>query len=58
MVLTLYWSGWKYIVHKVLACRYLNKLDELRRYCGSYQKVVKSGSHISTRVQGSSTSHM
>ena len=32
-------------------CRYLNNLNQLGRYCGSYLKVAKSCSHISPQVQ-------
>jgi len=52
MILNSYWSGCKYIVYKLLAYRYLNKLNELGRYCDSHMKVVKSGSQISTQLQG------
>ena len=33
MILNLDWSSWKYIVYKLLAYRYLNKLNELGRCC-------------------------
>ena len=58
MVLNLlYWSGWKYIVYKLLAYRYLNNMNQLGRYCDSRLKVVESYSHISTQVQGCGISH-
>ena len=41
MVLNLYWSGWKYIVYKLLAYWYLYNLNQLGRYCDSHLKVVK-----------------
>jgi len=50
MELSLYWSGWKYVVYKLLA--YLNNLNQVGRYCDSHLKVVESGSHISIQVQG------
>ena len=58
MILNLYWLGWKYIVYKLLAYRYLNKLNVLGRYCDTRLEVVKSGSHIITQVQGCGISHM
>ena len=56
MVLNLYWSGWKYIVYKLVAYMHFNNLNQLERYINLYLKVVKSHSHISTQVQGCSIS--
>jgi hypothetical protein len=54
----LYWSGWEYIVYKLLAYRYLNILNQLGRYVNLYLKVVEPRNHISTQVQGYSISCM
>ena len=58
MVLNLYWSGWKYIVYKLLAYRYPNNWNQLGRYCESHLKVAESHGHITTQAQGCSISCM
>jgi len=46
MVFNLYWSGWKYIVYKLLAYGYLYNLNQVGRYCDKHLEVVKFRSHI------------
>ena len=54
----LFWSGWKYIMYKLLMYGYLNNLNKLGRYYDSHLKVVESHSHISTQIQGFSIPYM